>query len=311
MKDFIRFSVSLLLTAVLVAFFDLTGGTIMNFVSSKYGNLDFYRAKNNNSEVAIIGASVSFNQYDCRVMSDSLNCRVYNYGAGGQNVFYHYSLLHYLLELSENKPQLILYNPCYIDLADAKGWNTEKLDALYFDYSTDSVIQEVLKLQDKKKQVYLSISQLYKHNSQIPNYIKNMSRINHPSDGYMPLYGEWNNQKEDNENTNLSLDTLKVKYAILMFDLCKKYGVPLYVTIAPVYLNYRIEEPWLVKIKEIAIERGFPILDYTNDSLFMQHPEWYYNPMHLNAKGASVFTSIVSHDLKKRITYFNRDKRDK
>lgn len=298
MKDFVRFLLSILMTILFAFVIDLCCGFCINTFLSEYANLDIRHAKKGYSQVAIIGASVTFNQYNPKIISDSLQMSVYNYGAGGQNIYYHYCLVHYLLECSSHKPEIIVYNPCYIDISDEPGWNTEKLNALYFDYSNDPTIRSTIELQGVKNVLFLNISKIYAHNSQVFNYIKNLFRSNKSSDGYMPLSGEWKEPLQDNFNVDLLNDRSKVDYFLKMIGLIKSNNIPFYIAIAPVYLNYQKEESWQSFIKKVSKENNIPILDYTGDSLFIQHPEWYYNPMHLNDRGTTVFSSVFSHDLK-------------
>ena len=303
MKEFRKLIICLITVITLICVVDSLAGKILDRFSHEYGNLDFRRARNNDADIAIIGASVAFNNYNSQILSDSLNVKVYNYGFGGQSIYYHYCILHYLLDLSEYRPRIVIFNPCYIDIADAPGWNTEKISTLYFDYSNDSTIKEVIGLEDEKEKKLLSVIKLYHHNSQIPDYVRNYIRRNVKTDGFMPLHGIWDQPLQDNVNTGLSIDPQKLIYFKKMIELCKNKDVPLYIITAPVFLQYFKEEPWQYEINNIAQQNGIPTMDYSADPIFLQHPEWFYNTTHLNEDGAEIFSKKLSHDLKYQIGF--------
>jgi hypothetical protein len=55
------------------------------------------------------------------------------------------------------------------------------------------------------------------------------------------------------------------------------------------------EEEWL---KEYSKQTGLTFYAFGKDKTFYKHPEYFYDPTHLNAKGATVFTKEFVKRLK-------------
>lgn len=52
----------------------------------------------------------------------------------------------------------------------------------------------------------------------------------------------------------------------------------------------------LALYREIADRNSFPFLDYSNDPICYDTLN-FYNAMHLNARGANLFSAELAHDL--------------
>lgn len=300
MKDFIRFVGSAILVLIIVFFVDNTLGPILNKVGSKHADIKFAIAENNRADVALIGASVTYNQYNSSILSDTLQMSVYNYGRGGSNIYTTYCMAHYLIEKSPTPPRIIIYNPCHIDLMDSPGWNTEKLGELTFGYHTDSVIHDVVNMQGIKKKVEYNLLNLYSHNSNVFRYVKNIVHKNYidANNGYSPLYAEWSEPIEESPHSIYELDDCKINYFERLYSLCKENNILFCISIAPSFMHFSEEPKWVSYIKEFSYNNNVIFLDYTGQEYYINHPELYYNPMHLNSTGATHFSKEFAHELK-------------
>ena len=187
-------------------------------------------------------------------------------------------------------------------MCDADGWNTENLNALYFAYNNDEEVRKAVDHQDAKHRILLHISKLYPNNSQLVNYIKNaLFNKADRNNGYMPLNAVWDKPIEKSEGADGALDPEKVRYFKNMVSLCRERGVYFIITIAPMYFDFVKEDVWRTFIKQYAEEENVPLYDYRSSEKYLQHPEWFYNPLHLNEKGATVYSGEISHILKQGI----------
>ena len=53
-------------------------------------------------------------------------------------------------------------------------------------------------------------------------------------------------------------------------------------------------------MKQICLERSIPLLDFSNDSKYVHHDEYFSDGIHLNAKGADEFTRDLLETMRKK-----------
>jgi lysophospholipase L1-like esterase len=51
--------------------------------------------------------------------------------------------------------------------------------------------------------------------------------------------------------------------------------------------------------KDLAAKYQIPFMDHFRDSVFVGHPELFYDYGHLNRKGAMLYSEIISKELKR------------
>lgn len=82
-------------------------------------------------------------------------------------------------------------------------------------------------------------------------------------------------------------------------QLCKDNEIRLFVFVSPAY--YMIDEinkmDWSKIIEQKCQEYSIPFFNYEQDSIFLSHPEWFYNSLHLNDVGAREYTQKVVNDI--------------
>ncbi|MFA6950616.1 MAG: hypothetical protein WCQ70_08025 [Lentimicrobiaceae bacterium] len=94
-------------------------------------------------------------------------------------------------------------------------------------------------------------------------------------------------------------------YFKMIMDICQKNGVKVVLIRYPMTREFNVEEANFVPVaklyKEVdEITNGYPvyqgILDYHDQ--FNNHPDYFFDPDHLNIKGADIFTTQLVKDLK-------------
>jgi len=89
-----------------------------------------------------------------------------------------------------------------------------------------------------------------------------------------------------------------------IFSLCQSHGVKVYLVRIPMSKEFFEEETKIVSEEKLyreveAIAAKYPVylktLDYHD--LFFDHPEYFFDPDHLNVKGSDLFTEKLSEDL--------------
>lgn len=258
-----------------------------------------YSTYSSSSDMAVLGASRAAHHYVPRVLGDSLHLKVANYGIDGQNIYTHYILLKSLIENSQVKPQIVLLEVGAIDINDTPKWNTEKLNILFPYFYSEKYVRDFLKdVLSPGEYWSLKLFGLYRHNSNYLTYLRRLlTGFPAASDGYNPLYNEWSKPIQYEEEHGTTTDPQKIEYFKKFILLCKQENIQLIITVSP---NYKLlpEQKWVGIVKQITSEENIHFLYHESDSLFLSHGEWFNEPFHLNDKGATIYSGIISRELK-------------
>lgn len=298
MKDFYKFVISALSVIAIVFIIDFSFGAFLEKKAVFVDQPKYKRISTADEELVILGASRAQNQYVTDIISDGLDISAFNYGYGAQNVYSSYAVLDMLIRRAPVKPKFVIWDFYYTDILDSPGWNTEKLYRFYSAYNYDPAVKAIVELQGTKKSSLLKSIRLYKFNSKLPRVL--LSQRDEVNGGYSPLFNQHQAPIELFTSDRTLIDNQKFLYVNRLIDLCKSNNISLYVFIAPAY--YVLKNPkdgdWKEMIKKTCREKDIQIYDYEQDSLFLSHPEWFFNPMHLNDIGAKEYTKRVVDDIR-------------
>ena len=306
MKDIYKFLFSSIIVLSIVFLVDCVLGTILNNNAVFIDQPKYKRIPSANDSIIVLGASRAENQYVSTIIQESFNLPTYNYGLGAQNVYTNYAILSLILRKSLAKPQIVIWDFYYTDILNSPGWNTEKLYRLYSAYDYDDTIKSVVNLQGEEKALLLSTIKMYKFNSKLPRILMR-ERYSGTERGYSPLYINHNEPIKEYSQDRSNLDSTKITYIKKLIELCKSNNVKLFVFISPAY--YKISEynsgDWSSVMERICSNNSIPFFNFEQDSLFLSHPEWFYNDIHLNNIGAKEYTQLVVDSVN---TYLKCDK---
>ncbi len=90
-------------------------------------------------------------------------------------------------------------------------------------------------------------------------------------------------------------DTLKMTYMKNFIELAKSRNITLLFVSSPVW--YGQDPKVLDPIKEICKKENIYFIDYSNDSKYVHHDQFFKDGKHLNAYGADVFTKDILKEL--------------
>jgi len=246
-------------------------------------------------ELAVIGSSRASHHYDPRILAESLGMTTHNYGLEGQNIYADATITAMLMSHARRKPRMVIVDLSEPDICDVPGWNTDHLD-IFFPYvgdpAVDSLLSDVL---DPRELFFVRHSALYRHNSRFVEYArKDAGR----SDGFSPLQGQWDAPPVDmRQERPYRVDPRKVDYLERCIRTCAANGVNVVLAISPNYKRLPQEQLWVKTIGDMARRHHTPFLYNEQDEQFLNHPEWFREPYHLNATGAAVYTRKVAKQL--------------
>jgi len=300
MKKYLSFATYLVcIIAAAVILDNLIGTVVEKWMLPRNENKYVYAYYGGKSEdIVVFGASRASHHYVSGIIEDSLGVSVYNYGCDGQNIYNQYGLFNMLLNNCSVKPKLVILEVTYMDVLDTPKWNTEKINALFPYYSLDDSVKTIIvELKDKWYQYALSMSNLYRYNSDVHNYLRSILGVkNHivGNKGYVPL----NNSRAEllatkPEHYNTHVDGQKVEYLQRFIAICKTGGIHIVLLNSPEYVLMDGEPVWLKTVREIAKAEDVPFYDFGSDDSFISHREWFNERTHLNDNGAKEYTKMI------------------
>ena len=248
-------------------------------------------------DVLLIGSSRCHHHYVSTQLSDSLSAwygrplSVYNFGLDAVYVNSSLCAIESLVERSN--PQLIVLDA-----------NSHEFDRVYTHvvdvasplYWSDSVVRRYIVQSDRRNRVMM-LSSLYRYRNAMPLRMAEVLRM--PADtllGYLPLNSVMDTAAVYQPGPTLDEfdpDGMVADNFRRIADLCRKRGVMLVVADSPRYRPADNSE----YVKGLCAECNVPFLDFYSTDWFNSRPELFYEPAHLNAAGAQVFTSMFADSL--------------
>ena len=250
------------------------------------------------ADVIMMGTSRCNGHYVSSILQDSLGKTVYNAGVdGSDNIYAQYMVLCYLLQ--HHTPQLIC-------LEVQNSYLEEEESA----YRTMGYFAPYFGLNDKVDDVYhlsgdywlYELSHLYRYNTKVlanltgqVKHIWDQAELGYnpnPEPSVAPEIGHWPEEE-------VVVNETKRQYFQLFVDECRSRGINLCFVISPA--NGITEPNYFYRVRELAEANQVPLFDYRTPGLFLDHPEYFKDQVHLWDKGARLYTSIFASDLKRHL----------
>ncbi len=267
---------------------------------SKANDPLIYSITKSEDGLVVFGSSRAKHHYNTKMMTDSLGISSYNFGYGGQTIYYHEILLRNLLEF--HTPKIVILELMTIDfqktsLQREKG----KLNVLLPFSGYSKVINKELGNIDKYHKIK-SFSKSYIFNSQAYTIFRNNCLpYNNRLNGYVPIFGDSWPKKihvDNSVNDRLNYNEEKIDKIYRFIETCLEKRIKLYICVSPVFLKYRDKSPYTDIIQDIERKYGLKVFQFSEHPEFNSKPEYFNDPLHLNASGAKMFTGILIDSLK-------------
>jgi lysophospholipase L1-like esterase len=132
----------------------------------------------------------------------------------------------------------------------------------------------------------------------ILNIIRNYSKkANDNIAGYVPLFGTKASREPITLNFNAEIDNYaKEKFEFFIKEVTSRH-IPLYVIISPAFVNPFPDTKSEIATKEILARYNVPLWDYSIDTTFRKR-KYFYDNVHLNEKGAAIFSEFIAKRIK-------------
>jgi len=284
----------LIVFIVIVYILDFTIGSIMEYlyfteksIQSVNNKLDYCLNKTN-EDILIFGASTACHGYIPSIIRDSLKVSCYNVGYNAANMYFYYAILQSTLQ--RYSPKVIILNINYYELAKAKD-DFDKLTDLFPFYYSNPSVREIINLSGKIEQ-FKMVSKLYRYNSQLLFILKqNIITPTYGDKGYIPLYGNWNNDLESLILDIPPYDSLKLNYFNKFLSLASNNGIRVIVVTTANFIEVLNSNNF--EMDQFIYANELEYWNFMNDTTFINHKEYYQDVFHLNHIGATEFTKEI------------------
>lgn len=282
---------------LIVFILDFTIGSLLKYFYFKQSSGFYYRTtyslEKTRADILIFGSSKANHQFYPDVFEKRLKLSYYNVGRDGSSIFYHYALLQSILQ--RYSPKVII-----IDITrefEKKQISYDRITMLLPYYADYPEMRPIIEQRSQFEKFKL-ISKIYPYNSLLFSIISGNSSFNSERNsdikGYVPLNREWNEPIQHiTAPFKDEIDSVKVKYFESFVKDCAYAGVKLYIVASPNYYIMDYADKSNLIAKEMARKYKVSFLDYSADSLFLSNASYFADNMHLNDKGAIVFSNIL------------------
>lgn len=297
MKKFIiQFLTFFVIFYALTVFTDIIlTNKVKHFVYNDYSVWDRIISGKMDNDLLIIGSSRAFHHYDPRVFDSILNTNSYNLGRDGKNL--DISILIYNLFIKHNsKPKIVICDFFYGSMNKSNLYAREQFYPYLFNKDVFYNIKENQRLRMIDKYI-----PMIKYRGNLIEVIKRSLIKDATYKGYS---GCDNSYKIKNENIPNTIHYAHDPDVLIIVEewlqQCQKDSVKVIFVHSPLYINAtnKIEDTvamWTM-YRTIANKYNIPILDYTHDSICYD-TSYFYGDMHLNRKGAELFSKKLAHNL--------------
>ncbi len=303
----------------LILIFDQIGGFVLRQLyfhqtaGQDYSlNFSFSECK---SDIIIFGNSRAQHHYDSQILADSLQLSCFNAGQdGGHSILLPYAQIKVITERYSPKIIILEFHPD--NIVHYPG-DYDRLSILLPYYKEYLEIRPIILLRSPYEKVKL-LSSIYPFNSDIINMIRFITNIptarRNDFEGYVPLEGVMSVDilKQDPEiETQAVIDINMLNALKDIISLCKEKNISLFVVSSPLFhaVNERQYPPTTTAKLSLDIlqQNNINYLDFSFDSTFIGHLEWFRDRAHLNDKGAKIFTTQLAEILKNKINFQKKE----
>ena len=304
-KDISRFSISLIITVLLLATVDFLVGIVADTVVDKMPNYSGQIAKENyrlhrlGTDIVILGSSRGSHHYVTALLSDSIDSykgkpySIYNASIDGK--FANSNSCAAEMIISRYSPKLAI-----IDLSESQLVSKDVADIKFSSpfYKKDSIVRKYLNNIGFEEKMLMK-SSLYRYNGKLLRIASSFLKQKEADDGYLPLYGSTMDTSKYNKPIikNLEIRTLNPYSEKNFRCVLEKYTserVPLIIVCSP----YFRPDDNNNKLRGLCDEYDVPFIDMYDLECFNTQPKLFKDASHLNDDGAHAYTKLFFEKLK-------------
>lgn len=254
--------------------------------------------RHNDSDLLILGSSVSLNSVDTKALEDSLGLKAFNGGGNGQTFPFFLTMLK--AAITNHTPQKIILCMQPSALVTNGLGNRYNLLVPYYGLNIADIDENMI--QEKKINKWLLNSSLYKLNTIwfrillyhfiTPDVRGENGHVAKPIPPYFP---------EKNEGKVGVISPKRLKELNSFMEICKENDIDLTILFTPLYTNFEdinTEGNVIKETMELAKKYNFSVYNDIELEPFASNPELFYDNAHININGTKIYTDTLLKRLK-------------
>jgi hypothetical protein len=249
-----------------------------------------------NSDTWILGSSRAWVQYNPRILDSILDISSYNLGCNAE--FINPEIQCFEIARAYNKrPKYVLVDLfCHSMTMDL----TPRCKFYYTPYIYKRKLRNIIRNNDNISWEYLYIP-YYRYSECSGGEVYFTECKTYPKKGYAPNDIVWDGSELDKtDSVFYNAESEAIAYLDKFIKKEQNDSVTVILIHSPFYREgfekIQNHQEMMTMFKNIADRHHIPFLDYTNDPICYD-TAYFYNAMHLNARGADIFTAKLAHDL--------------
>jgi hypothetical protein len=296
-KQIIRFFLKFLLIVSLILVCDRGIGTIIKFFYFRQESGVSYRTTyaidSTFADILIFGSSRANHSYVPEIFEDGLHFTFYNSGRDGNFILYNYAIFKAIT--NRYNPKMIIIDISPDDLK-YYTFEYERLSLLLPYYQANPEISRVVDFRGPFEKIKF-ISAIYPYNSlilqiAIGNLEYNKKRVP-DNKGFVPLFKIMKHEIIDTSYIATSIiDENKIRALKDIISTCKQKNIDLIFVYSPIWSIIQ-DSYYNAIISNLCYENGIVYMDMSNDSIFINNPDYFSTIDHLNNEGAKVFSNML------------------
>jgi hypothetical protein len=287
---------SLLIFALLLVCDQFIGSLIKTFYFHQDSGAYYrttYSIDSTTAKILILGSSRANHSYVPEVFENKLQSSCYNTGKDGNFILFNYAIFKAIIK--RYNPEIIIFDIRPTDLA-YNAFEYDRLSDLlpYCHYHPE--IDQIVRLRSPFENIK-QVSEIYPYNSMILRIAMGNLDVNKTREtdekGYMPFFRIMQNEEIDSLiSPGFSVDEAKINAIKDIISTSKQKNIDLIFVFSPFWYIMQ-KGPADTILYELCSQNGIPFLDMSNDSTFINNPQYFADKSHLNDVGARVFSSLL------------------
>jgi hypothetical protein len=302
--------IQILAFIIIIAVSDKVIGIILNKLyfhqKSGPGSSLTYSLSECKADILIFGNSRAQHHYDPKIISDLTGLSCFNAGLdGGHSILLPYAQIKTITDRYTPKIIILEFFPSGL-VHDPS--NYEKLSILLPYYNRFPELKPYILLRGPYEKIKL-LSSIYPFNSDIINILKFNTNYHYDKtkvpNGYVPLIGNLNVsllKPSIAKDSHIEVDSNLVDALNKIIRICQKKNIKLFIINSPIFHTISDKPIAQSDAEKLAIQiikqNHVDFLDYSWDSTFIGHNEWFSDRAHLNSDGSKIFSNKLIEHLK-------------
>jgi len=279
---------------------DFSIGSLLRYLYFKQSSGLLYRTTysldSTTAQFLIFGSSTANHHYDPSIFEDRINMSVYNTGRDANTIFYNYAVFQSILKRYTPKIAILDFNVGELKVFPQ---DYDRISSLLPYYNSHPELHPIIQLKNHFEK-YKLLSKIYPFNSLVFTILIGATDFNKSRDyindknGFVPLTRVWKSKiRTYATEKNYKVDSTKIALLQSFIQQCKSADIHLYICISPIFKKFTSKDVSANIVQKIATEYEVPFYNFSNDTMFWNHPEYFADIIHLNGIGAKVYSDQV------------------